>query len=103
MLAGVIMNSVLTIRIGADMEIWLKQDLDKKTAGEVALELFEAEQCLCKASDKRAEAAGRVADIKRELERAQEEYNDAAQEENYCYREHKQLKNYLAERLHKTP
>lgn len=102
MLVGVIMNSVLTIRIGADMESWRKQDLDKMTSGEIALELFEAEQNLCEASDKRAAAACRVADIQRELERAQAEYSDAAQDENYCYKEHKDLKNYLVERLQKT-
>ena len=87
MLVGVTMNSVLTIRIGADMESWRKQDLDKMTSGEVALAVFTAEQDLSESSKKRAEAASKVADIQRELERAQREYNDAAQEENYFYKE----------------
>lgn len=96
------MNFAMTTKIGADMENWRRQDLDKKTTGEVALEVFSAEQDLSVASQNRAQAAGRVADIKEELERAQREYNEAAQDENYCYKEHKDLKNYLVERLQKT-
>lgn len=99
MLVGVTMNSVLTIRIGADMESWRKQDLDKMTSGEVALAVFTAEQDLSDASGKRAEAASRVAIIQKELDRAQKEYNDTVQEEKFFYKEHNQLKNYLAERL----
>lgn len=74
------------------MENWRKLDLDKKTTGEVALAVFTAEQDLSDASGKRAEAASR-------LDRAQKEYNDTVQDEKYFYKEHNQLKNYLAERL----
>lgn len=83
------------------MDKWRKDELDHMTCGEVALQVFEAEQEHARASSARARAASELSDAKAALEKLEKRYADNVRHEDHCYITHKELARYLNDRLHK--
>lgn len=81
------------------MDTWRRQELDELTCGEVALQVFGAEQELEEAAEARAKAYVKLSEAQLALNRANEEVAAAAQHERICANEHKALKKYLNDRL----
>lgn len=81
------------------MAYWDKEELDKMTCGEVALQVFAAEKELAEAAEVRAEACRKLAAARDVLDAANEKVNQASQVEKYCNDEYKALKKYLNDRL----
>lgn len=81
------------------MDSWKRQELDKLTCGEVALQVFGAEQELEEAAEARAKAYVKMAEAQDMLNRASEEVSSASSHERYCNNEYKALKKYLNDRL----
>lgn len=84
------------------MDKWRREELDKLTCGEVALQVFGAEQELEEAAEARAKACVKLSAAQDALNAANDEVNSAAQNERYCSNEYKALKKYLNERLFKA-
>lgn len=81
------------------MDNWRKQELDNLTCGEVALQVFGAEQELQEAAEARANAYYKLAQAQEVLNRINEEVKSASSHERYCNNEYKALKEYLNFRL----
>lgn len=81
------------------MDFWKKEELDRMTCGEIALEVFRAEKELSEAAEVRAEACRKLAAARDVLDAANEKVNQATHVEDYCSKEYKALKKYLNDRL----